>query len=138
MLQEILKILLFLISSTTFIKTLSFHLRSLNGTTQILTFAIQHILGFSKIIFLNLLHPKQTIFFNCCNHKGMRLITQLWLELSHLREHKFKYNLKNCVNPLCICGSSIESTSHFLLHYPIFHDKRHTLLSASNDIDSEI
>ena len=33
MLQEMLKIFLFLISSTTFIKILSFHHRSLNGTT---------------------------------------------------------------------------------------------------------
>ena len=33
---------------------------------------------------------------------------------------------------------SIESTSHFLLHCPIFYDKRHTLLSTSYDIDSKI
>ena len=67
----------------------------------------------------------------------MRLITRLLLELSHLREHKIKYNFKNFLNPLCICGSSIESTSHFFLHCPIFHDKRHTRLSTSNDIDSK-
>ena len=42
------------------------------------------------------------------------------------------------LNPLCSCGLSIESTSHFLLHCPIFHDKRHTLLSTLNNIDSKI
>ena len=92
----------------------------------------------SKIIFLNLLHPNQTVFFNCCNLKWIRLITRLRLQLSHLREHKFKYNFQNCLNPLCSCGSCIESTSHFLLHCPIFHDKRHTLLSTLNNIDSKI
>ena len=66
------------------------------------------------------------------------MITRLQLELSHLHEHKFKYNFKNCLNPLCSCGLSIESTSHFLLHCPIFHDKRHTLLSTLSNIDSKI
>ena len=61
---------------------------------------------------------------------------RLRLELSHLREHKFKYNFQNCLNPLCSCGSSIESTSHFLFHCPIFHDKRHTLLSTLSNNDS--
>ena len=45
---------------------------------------------------------------------------------------------RNCLNPLCSCGLSIESTSHFLLHCPIFHDIRHTLLSTLDNIDSKI
>ena len=61
MLQEILTIFLFLISGTTFIKILSFRRRSLIGTTYILTIAIQKILFFSEIIFLNLLDPNQTV-----------------------------------------------------------------------------
>ena len=32
------------------------------------------------------------------------------------------------LNLLCSCGSSIESTSHYLLHSPIFNDKRYNLL----------
>ena len=61
MLQEILTIFLLLISGTTFIKILSFRRRSLIGTTYILTIAIQKILFFSEIIFLNLLDPNQTV-----------------------------------------------------------------------------
>ena len=75
---------------------------------------------------LKFIRPKPEILFNCCNLKGIRLITRLRLELSHLREHKFKYNFQNCLNPLCSCGSSIKSTSHFLLHCAIFRDKKHT------------
>ena len=85
---------------------------------------------------LKFIRPKPNSFFNCSNLKGIRLITRL--ESSHLREHKFKYNFQNCLNPLCSCGSSIESTSHFLLHCFILHDKRHTLLSTLNNIDSKI
>ena len=46
--------------------------------------------------------------------------------------------IQNCLNTPCSCGSSIESTSHFLLHCPMFHDKRHTQLSTLNNIDSKI
>ena len=132
-----LTIFLFLLSSTTFVKILSF-CRSFSGTTQIITLAIQKLLVFSKIIFLNLLDPNQTVVFNCCNLKWSRLIARLYLELGHVREHKFKCNFKNCLNPLCSCGSNIESTSHFLAHCLIFHDKRQTLLSTLNNVDSKI
>ena len=85
---------------------------------------------------LKFIRPKPNSFFYCSSLKGIILIIRLRLELSHLREHKFKYNFQNCLNPLCSCGSSIESTSHFLFHCPIFHDKRHTLLSTLNNNDS--
>ena len=94
--------------------------------------------GIFKNNILNFIRPKPNSFFNCCNLKGIRLITRLRLDLSHLREHKFKYNFQNCLNPLCSCGSRIESTSHFLLHCPIFRDKRHTFLSTLNIIDSKL
>ena len=91
--------------------------------------------GIFKNNIFKFIRPKPNSFVNCCNLKGIRLITRLRLELSHLREHKVKYNFQNCLNPLCSCGSSIESTSHFFLHCPIFRDKRHTLLSTLNNID---
>ena len=94
--------------------------------------------GIFKNNILKFIRPKPNNFFNCCNLKGIRLITRLRLELSHLREHKFKYNFQNCLNPLCSCGSSIESISDFLLHCPICHDKRLTLLSTLNNIDCKI
>ena len=112
-----------------FYKNSVFPLSIIEWNNLILTLAIQKILVFSKIIFLNLLDPNQT--FNCCNLKEIRLITRFRLVLSHLREHKFKYNFQNYLNPLCSCGSNIESTSHFLLHCSILHDKRHTLLIVS-------
>ena len=38
------------------------------------------------------------------------------LGLSHLADHKFKYNFQDCLNSICSCGQEIETTSHFLLH----------------------
>ena len=94
--------------------------------------------GIFKNNILKFIRPKPNSFFNCCNLKGIRLITWLRPELSHIREHKFQNNFQNCLNPLCSCGSSIKSTSHFLFHCPIFHHKRHTLLSTLNNIDCKI
>ena len=54
--------------------------------------------------------------------------------MSHLREHKFKHNFQDCLNPICSCGLDIESTSHFLLHCPTFNDEQYTLLSTLNKI----
>ena len=38
---------------------------------------------------------------NCNNHKSIRLITRLRVGMSHLREHKFKHNFQDCLNPIC-------------------------------------
>ena len=92
--------------------------------------------GIFKNNILKFIRLKPNRFLNCCNLTGIKLITQLRLNLSHLREHKFNYNFQNCLNQLCSCGSSIELTSHFLLHCPIFNHTRYTLLSTLNNMDS--
>ena len=74
--------------------------------------------------------------FLTVSHKGIRLITRLRVGMSHLREHKFKHNFQDCLNPICSCGLDIESTSYFLLHSPTFNDKRYTLLSTLSNTDS--
>ena len=86
-----------------------------------------------KFIRINKFHSKK--FFNCYNHKGIRLMTRIRLGLSHLREHKFNQNFQICINSLCSCGMDIESTSHFFLHGPLFDDKRIALLSTLSKID---
>ena len=58
--------------------------------------------------------------------------------MSHLREHKFKHNFQDCLNPICSCGLDIESTSHFLLHCPTFNDEPYTLLSTLNNTDCKL
>ena len=65
-------------------------------------------------------------------------MTRLRLGLSHPREHKFDHNFQNCIYALCSCGMDIESRSHFFLHCPLFDDKRITLLSTLNKINSKL
>ena len=64
---------------------------------------------------------------NCYKHKGIRLVTQLCLELSDIHKHKFNHTFQNCISPFCSCVMDVESTSHFFLHCPLKnHSPEHT------------
>ena len=65
---------------------------------------------------LKMTRPSPNPVCDIHNPLGLHLLTWLRLGLSHLNEHKFNHNFKNCVNPLCTCSLEIESTSHFFLH----------------------
>ena len=58
--------------------------------------------------------------------------------LSHLREHKFKHNFQEISNPFCNCGHSMESTTHFFLHCPLFINERYAFLSTLSSIDCNL
>ena len=54
----------------------------------------------------------------------LKLLRRFRLGLSHLRDHKFKHNFLDTINPLCSCGSNSKMTSHFFFYCPIFLEKR--------------
>ena len=72
---------------------------------------------------------------NCHNLKWIKLITRLRLVLSCFREHKFKNNFHEFLNPLCNFSQGIESTTHSFLHCPLFPNKRYILLRTLSIID---
>ena len=80
--------------------------------------------------------PNKTL--NCHNPIGIKLITRLRLGLSHLRDHKFKHNFLDCLNPICCCGKDIETTVHYLLHCPIFSDERSIFFNNIRSIDENV
>ena len=87
-------------------------------------------LGIFKSNILQFIRPTPRGFFNCFNHKGIRLMTRLRLGLSHLREHKFNHNFQNCINLRCSCGMDSSCA--------LFDDKRITLLSTLNKTDCKL
>ena len=87
---------------------------------------------------LNFIRPTPNNVFNCENHRGIKLITRLRVGPSHLREHKFKHSFQDTLNPICSCGFDVESTSHYSLHFPMYNDKRYTLLSTIKSIDCRL
>ena len=92
---------------------------------------------FKKSI-LQFIRPTQNRTFNCHNPTGIKLITRLRLGLSHLRDHKFKHNFLDCLNPICCCGKDIETTLHYLLHCPIFSDERLIFFNNIRSIDENV
>ena len=92
---------------------------------------------FKKSI-LQFIRPTSNRTFNCLNPIGIKLITRLRLGLSHLRDHKFKHNFLDCLNPICYCGQDIETSVHYLLHCPIFSDERSIFFNNIRRIDENI
>ena len=83
---------------------------------------------------LKLGRPIQRAIYSINNPVGLKLLTCLRLGLSHLNEHRFNHNFKNCIKPLCSCSLETESTSHFLVHCHHYTNIRLTLLNSIAEI----
>ena len=59
---------------------------------------------------------------------GIKLITRLKFDLSHLYEDKFRRNLQENHNPIRSSGEDKETTIHYLLHCPNFLEEGRALL----------
>ena len=72
------------------------------------------------------------------NIYGMKLLTRLRVDLSHIRKHKFRHNFQDTINPLCSCSLEIESTSHFFLRHQNFIATSTNLTNELRKLDSSI
>ena len=61
------------------------------------------------------------------NPHEIKLLTRLRVGLSYLREHKFRHNFQDSLDPFCNCGRHIETTIHFFLHCSNYSNQRKTL-----------
>ena len=91
-----------------------------------------------KLSLLKFVRPVANSVFELNNPYGLKLLTRLRLGLSHLRYHKFRHNFQVFINPMCVCGLDIETTTHFLLRCPIFQCARQSLLTNIKKIDESI
>ena len=57
--------------------------------------------------------------------------------LNCLREHKFKHSFQDTIHPIYNCGEDIETTSHYLLHYPDYLHESKSLLNTVSNIVSD-
>ena len=69
---------------------------------------------------------------------GVKLLTRLRLQLSHLNEYKFCHNFKDRLSPLCNCGAETETTSHFFLRWQFFANERQKLRDDVYRIDDSV
>ena len=80
---------------------------------------------------LSFIRRKANNIFNPHNAKGIKLLTSLRVVFSHLKEHKFRHNCVDAINPLCSCGNFVESTTHFFLHCTHFSNQGWLSLTKS-------
>ena len=60
------------------------------------------------------------------------------LGFSHLREHKFRHNFADTVNPLCLCTLETEKTEHFFVRCQNNLSARTTLMNELNNVSNAI
>ena len=87
---------------------------------------------------LKFIRPELNSTIDINDTKGLKLLTRLRLELSHLGNHKFRHNFQDCVSPMCSCGQEIETITHFLLQWPNHHCARKTFFQKINQVSGTI
>ena len=63
---------------------------------------------------LSFIRPIQSDVYNIFDPIGLKFLTRLRLDFSHLNEHRFRHNLQDWWNPLCSCSLETEDTKHLL------------------------
>ena len=61
---------------------------------------------------------------------GIKLLSRLRLNFSHLNEQKFWHNFNDKVNPMCKCGLEPDTTLHYLLRCNLYSNPRLELLNS--------
>ena len=64
---------------------------------------------------LDFIRPTGNSNFGTNDVSGLKLLTRLRVGLSHLREHKFKHNFQDTLNPLCPCSLEAENAYQFFM-----------------------
>ena len=65
----------------------------------------------------------------------MKLLSQLRQQFTHLKEHKFRHGFNGTINPMCPCGTDVETTGYFLLRCHCFSTQRSELFDYLYRLD---
>ena len=77
---------------------------------------------------MKVIRPISYPIYNTHYANGIQLLTRLRLELSHLRDHKFKHNFLDTIHPLRAFSLEIKSAVHFFLNCRNYTTLRQTLV----------
>ena len=66
--------------------------------------------------------------YNVHNPLGVKDLIRLRIGFSHLKEHKFKHNFQDSIDPMYSCSSGIEAAVHFFVHCANFNTQRQASL----------
>ena len=86
---------------------------------------------FKKMI---LTKNEENILFSVYGLLGVKHLTRLRLQFSHLNKHKFRNGFGDTVSPMCGCNAEIEDTEHFLLRCHFYSIQRLEVFNNINTI----
>ena len=78
---------------------------------------------------------KENSLFSIYDPLGVKLLTRLRLQFSHLNEHKCRHGFSDTINPMCACGTEIETTEHFFLRCHFYSTQRLELFEKLKTVD---
>ena len=79
---------------------------------------------------------KENSIFSIYDPLGVKLLTRLRLQFSHLNEHKFRHGFRDTINVMRACESEVETTEHFLLRCDLYSAQRSKLYENIKKVDS--
>ena len=82
-----------------------------------------------KVTILNFIRPKENSVFDIRDTNGIKLLSRLRLNFSHLNGYKFWHNFSNTVDTMCTCGLEPEATLYYLLRCSLYSIQRLELLN---------
>ena len=91
---------------------------------------IRNIVSVNKFkeTIISFIRPKENSVFTIHDTKGLKLLTRLRINFSHLNEHKSRHGFKDTVDPMCKFGVETKTTLHFLLCCRLYSNIRTKLL----------
>ena len=97
-----------------------------------LNYDIKIIESIKKILktLIKIIRTKENSVFGVSDIYGIKLLTRLRLNFSHLNEHKFGHNFNETINPMRNCGAGTETTIHYLLRCRVYSVQRAELLDG--------
>ena len=113
-------------------ETLCFHPLLLSGISSI-WFEIRNWLVHLKKQIFKFIRPSPNSTFNVFNPQGIKLLTRLWVWLSHLLE-QFRHNFQDSQNPFCNCSRHIETTINLFFHRSNYSNQRKTIFEKISNI----
>ena len=79
---------------------------------------------------------KENSLFSIYDPLGVKLLTRLKLQFSHLNEHKFRLGFEDTINTMCACGSEVKTTEQFLLRCHLYSPQRLELFENLEKVDA--
>lgn len=75
-----------------------------------------------SIVLMKFSSLKQRPLFSLYEPIDMKLLTGLWLKITHLNVQKILHDSKDCASNMYDCSGDIETSRRFILHFLFFAD----------------